>query len=641
MTLQEQLYDKLQKEYDSFIEEIKGLPPDEIIEKSYEKVYKEELLSLFYDDKRDDEEAQALLDLEYPLEELYQEWMDTDASISETLEDVIYYKIRRLLAEKSEKVPEHTEVDETPIDILPTSKAVNGELRVEDWVVSMPDDEYGCLIGMVTAIDKKGTPEHGTENVGDDIHVDFITDTPYPPDRIEEIEERFSEAYGELKTIDDIPLDNVIMAPDMLVRVTGIHLDDLSRLVNDYEAAEAFCNEFTESGKSNRQKEIMLDELTNRVEKNYTDYLESLQGFGTNELIDMASKIHAVSDAYSYLAAYHDFDVHELEFFLQFQNPLEVVADEWRDRNIDVGAVSDVIEYQYGNSDDLLQDYPLMSDIDAPIDTSLRRCMDVDLFLYLGKIAEKTIIHYPNDWKYDMEELLKFAESDDINDKRLIWHVCSTGTHLKRECDVFIKETGAYEYMTDYHQNDPDMFGFVVEITGTDGNNNVVGNIFEVGNYAEYAQHIRKVAEPIESVALFYSDEWGVNAGKMVTVSRKEYDDDRHRLMSESGNVKQIVYLPQDKVRLAALLVAERSRRMSYPLGSTGALLRKMAEKLKEVRKPPEKAEQTAEKPKKSFEDKLKSAQERADAHNATRSSRVNAQKNNNKTQKKKGENEL
>ena len=36
--IRQELYDKLQKEYDSFIEEITQLPPEKIIDKSYEKV---------------------------------------------------------------------------------------------------------------------------------------------------------------------------------------------------------------------------------------------------------------------------------------------------------------------------------------------------------------------------------------------------------------------------------------------------------------------------------------------------------------------------------------------------------------------------------------------------------------------------
>ena len=41
--LNEMLNDKVQDEYSTFIEKLKGLSPDEIIEHSYEKVFKEDL----------------------------------------------------------------------------------------------------------------------------------------------------------------------------------------------------------------------------------------------------------------------------------------------------------------------------------------------------------------------------------------------------------------------------------------------------------------------------------------------------------------------------------------------------------------------------------------------------------------------
>jgi hypothetical protein len=89
--------------------------------------------------------------------------------------------------------------------------------------------------------------------------------------------------------------------------------------------------------------------------------------------------------------------------------------------------------------------------------------------------------------------------------------------------------------MSDYRVNDADMFGFVFVITSkTDGQ--IIGNALDVGDYSRYAKYLKNVALPLDNVTLHYTDDWGMNAGKTITVSRKEYDDDRHRLMSESGN---------------------------------------------------------------------------------------------------------
>jgi len=720
LSIKDRLYDKMQDEYDRMIEDMKSLPPEQIINRAYEKIAKEDLLACFGgEDMITDDMVQALYSLEYPLDELYQRWQDTDISFSDTFRDSVFDSVRELLSSADmeqtllaldteglvlsdllsfeladvhlchideehdlatvvelsnetltkagrqdwadvlnaevksiynsdlgltidlsgvsaqrltdfsymlagnvsvtdynrwvagEEEPENI-VTAAPVNILPTSQAINGEIRKEDWVIAVPDDEYGCLVGMVTEITKHGTPEHAEEaqNETDNIHVDF-TVVDYPPERLSEIEKYFSDLYGEPKKIDDLPLDDVIMAPDMLIRITGIHLDDLSRMVNDREAAEEFCGDYIQSRK---KIERLRDELVERVNKNYSDYLESLQDFGKNEILDMVNKIKAVSDAWSYMTAWHEYDEHELGYLLEFQNPLEVLADEWRERCIDQSDMSFAMEYIYEHSDTLLEQYPVIYDADVSADKSLRRFMGVDLELYLGKIAEKTIIHYPNDWNIDMDAFRRIAVSDDPEEKRLIWHVCSTGTHLKNERDVFVRDSGAYAYMTDYHQNDPDMFGYFVEVTGRDRNGMVIGNIFEVGNYSDFAKHIRDTALPCDSVTLTYKD------GSEKTLPVGQYDNDRAKFNTAKGYpLPEIGYNPADEAELTRFLRQERVKRMAYPIGSPGALLRKMADILKEVRKPAEElspAEKPAEKPK-SLEDKLKSAQKKADAHNA------------------------
>jgi len=176
-----------------------------------------------------------------------------------------------------------------------------------------------------------------------------------------------------------------------------------------------------------------------------------------------------------------------------------------------------------------------------------------------------------------------------------VWHVCSMGTHIKTERDVFISGTGAFAYMTDYRQNEPDMFGYIIEITGI-SEGSIRGNVFETGNYAEYAKHIRETALPPDTVSLTYSDNWGKNAGKTVTVSRREYDDDRNRLMCESGDVTAVHWHPAKETDLTQLLLRERSERMAYPVGGMDAHLDMMTSKLVEIRDTHENHEEMEEK---------------------------------------------
>jgi hypothetical protein len=171
--------------------------------------------------------------------------------------------------------------------------------------------------------------------------------------------------------------------------------------------------------------------------------------------------------------------------------------------------------------------------------------------------------------------------------------------------------------MSDYRVNDPDMFGFVFVITSkTDGQ--IIGNAFDVGDYSRYAKYLREIALPLDNVTLQYTDDWGVNAGKTITVSRKEYDDDRHRLMCDSGNVNRITCNPQSEERLSDLLADEHKRLMALPVGNTKNYIKYVEKELSELRGDvePEIDETPAQKP--SVEQKLKAATERVKSQEHT-----------------------
>jgi hypothetical protein len=129
---------------------------------------------------------------------------------------------------------------------------------------------------------------------------------------------------------------------------------------------EAFCACFPGGGELHNVKHA---ELTERVNKNLTDYHMNLMGFGKQEIIDMAGKIIAMSDAHCYLTMYNRYTDDELDFFLQFQNPLEIVADEWYERKSDLDDMSYTMDYINGSRDDYLLEYPLMDTAEpVPVD---------------------------------------------------------------------------------------------------------------------------------------------------------------------------------------------------------------------------------------------------------------------------------
>ncbi|MCL2516932.1 MAG: hypothetical protein FWF15_00070 [Oscillospiraceae bacterium] len=247
-----------------------------------------------------------------------------------------------------------------------TAKTIFGDVQPGDWVIAAGNNDYRYLIGMVTEIDKPGTPDHDTENETDDIHVDF-TVFDYPQERISEIENHFTGLYGEPKIFDELAIDNVIMAPDMLIRITHLGQDEISFIGNLRKNCESFCNCFPGGVNSQSEKHA---ELIERVNKNLADYHDFLESFGTRELIGMAGKINAMSDAHLYITSWHRFDDGELDVLLQFQNPLEIVADEWCDRCSDLSDMSFTVALIERQKDDFFATYSLMKDLKAPQDAS-------------------------------------------------------------------------------------------------------------------------------------------------------------------------------------------------------------------------------------------------------------------------------
>lgn len=105
MDIRKKLYEKMQKEYNDFIEEMKNNEPQFIVNNAYQIVIKEELVAMFYPESEqyDIDEIKALNKTKNPLEELYQGWMDSDAGIHSVLEDNVSDTIEEIQKEQREK----------------------------------------------------------------------------------------------------------------------------------------------------------------------------------------------------------------------------------------------------------------------------------------------------------------------------------------------------------------------------------------------------------------------------------------------------------------------------------------------------------------------------------------------------------
>lgn len=84
------LISKIQAEYENFTAALAKKTPVEVFESAYEITYKKEILMLFESEEGFLEEYYpALLEMEYPLDFLYNSWLKADVSVIDDLKDAL------------------------------------------------------------------------------------------------------------------------------------------------------------------------------------------------------------------------------------------------------------------------------------------------------------------------------------------------------------------------------------------------------------------------------------------------------------------------------------------------------------------------------------------------------------------------
>ena len=133
-------------------------------------------------------------------------------------------------------------------------------------VVGTAESEYEGLYGRITAIYDGEDKE--TENETPDIYCEF--DPPVTPHEVKALEKTFSDLYDQPKTLDDIVLDMVIMAPEMIRPFDDLHT--VSKKIPIYIVMEDWavdgehgnsCELFTDYDDARR---IMLDKLREELD---------------------------------------------------------------------------------------------------------------------------------------------------------------------------------------------------------------------------------------------------------------------------------------------------------------------------------------------------------------------------------------
>lgn len=75
--------------------------------------------------------------------------------------------------------------------------------------------------------------------------------------------------------------------------------------------------------------DALHQKLIERLNENHSDYFDTLRQLTNKEIAAWSHEIASTAEAYRYLTEEHGFSTAELEYLLNFKNPLSVVADEF------------------------------------------------------------------------------------------------------------------------------------------------------------------------------------------------------------------------------------------------------------------------------------------------------------------------
>lgn len=100
-------------------------------------------------------------------------------------------------------------------------------------------------------------------------------------------------------------------------------------------------------------------QLIRRIERNFADSKTSVLKLDKQGIFDKAAEIAAVKRVSHYMKNIHGYYEADIDYLLQFQNPLELVADYYR---VNLRAELHEVITRVCDTKDHTCDYPLMQD---------------------------------------------------------------------------------------------------------------------------------------------------------------------------------------------------------------------------------------------------------------------------------------
>jgi len=307
------------------------------------------------------------------------------------------------------------------------------------------------------------------------------------------------------------------------------------------------------------------EQLTERLTENYNDYQAALLTNDRQELIDMARQIADTASVYQHLTE-RSYNEQELSYFLQFQNPLEVIMDSLKDDHLSADALDSRIADMAERQEELSM-YPLMKETRPE---PMRKFMNVDISKALHQILEETTAFYKDDLDIALKVMQEGLDSGSPDKRNFVVFFRESGVECMNERDMFIRDTRDFNTCQHFHYNSTPVSAYAVEITGGECGK-LRGNLYQRDNHqlAKYANHM---ASERAGVTLIFPN------NKEVTISKADDNwQTRKDLAYDNGKIIDERNEPEDESKVRGAVRQEHERRERLPRGRFSSHLQKLS----------------------------------------------------------------
>ncbi len=316
--------------------------------------------------------------------------------------------------------------------------------------------------------------------------------------------------------------------------------------------------------------EKLRQQLMDRLTENYADYRAGLLLKDRQELIDGAGKIAGVADVFHHLTE-RRYTEEELTYLLQFQNPLDVVADRWTSEDFLLDALDAVVKDIVDKADDLTI-YPLAADASEQKPDGLQKFMNVDLEKVLPQIMAQKTAFYQTDLDYALNDMRRGAATDDPAKRNFVVIFRQSGVECLNERDMMIAGTRSYNTCQYYHyQTREPVLAYSVELIGN-GEKGLRGNLYQQDQH-RLARFTERTASPYTDVTVTFF------GGREVRIPQKEYNYETiPGLKYHYGDILNVRHEADDESVVRGALCREHKRRERMPKGHIAVHLQKLEE---------------------------------------------------------------